>query len=179
MKRLLNIIEIYASFIFIFFDLMLGYVGISSMAKPIDLDLFVRNNNLNKDTSAETVASVINRSFVLNANDSNSLYAKHPLSLLTDKFGSCADFALFCECILIKAGFEDVYKLHVKNSIGKSNIVCIAKFSDGFYWQVSYWPEFQLSSANMIDQAKIIALKLGGQPIFCAKVIGYYVTDYA
>jgi hypothetical protein len=163
-----RIFAIYVSLVITWVDSLARKV-IGRSASSAKIDEFITNNGLSKASTANDVSRALLKNFIWRADKPMFDYAKAPQEFLYDGKDDCDGFAMFAEEILNRMGFEDVFRMYVRADNDKGHAICVAKFSDGFYWELGNWNEIQFSSSLIQDMGKVIAMKMGGNLSFCMK----------
>lgn len=104
-------------------------------------------------------------------------YGSHPLVFLKDLRGDCESFAVFTECVLSRLAFTNISRVYAVTKAGTWHTVAIAKIGN-FHYAFGHWPVIVLSSNELSDVGKIIALGLKEPLDFAIRARYNVITEF-
>ncbi len=147
--------SIYSMFLYAFFCLL------DRVSTDEDLENLIDDQRLFEKTPVELQHWI--RNYFTYRSDLID-YSKHPLMFLKDRVGDCDDFASFCELLLPKLGYSNVYIVTVMNSKCSGHAVCIAQKNGVVYgfsnWHILFLPNHDLYHLGYMISEKINKGKL-------------------
>lgn len=134
-------------------------------AKEEELDEMIKKNFLNQRTPFD-LQNWIRANFQYEYDLVD--YPKNPFVFMYDKCGDCEDFAKFCEILLPKLGYKNIYLVNAmsKNKLGHT--VCVAEKGNRIYG-FGNWNLLNFESHDLEEMGEMICQKMNSSLWFVLK----------
>lgn len=158
-RFLIFLSNIYSWFVF-------GIVSLfGRVADEDEIDDLIDENHLNEKTPQE-LQNWIRDNFSYRKDIID--YAKHPLAFLYDKRGDCDDFANFCEIVLPKLGYTNVYTISSMADNKAGHAVCVAE-KNGNVFGFGNWNLIYFESHDLEHIGDVVCKRMSGNFWFIVK----------
>ena len=170
------------------FNRMLNRLFSIGICNEYEIDQWIASFGWTNQTNPADIGNVVRLQFKWREDKSFRDYAKCPGAFFANKgvglnppqegigADDCDGFAMFCEYVFNKLGYEDVSRLYVRTG-DSGHAICVVKHQDR-YFEIGNWPPLILEGKTTKEHAKQIANAMGGDMSCAMKFKGYSLQEY-